>query len=68
MRPFEESNRLTTPGITPRPLTVTVNAKSTTVPFIQASRRRSGVGEREELTRAVLLAGVEEQLETEADA
>ena len=34
MRPFEELNRLTTPGITPRPLTVTVNAKSTTIPFI----------------------------------
>lgn len=68
MSPLEESNRLTTPGITPRPLTATANATINYCSFTvwQASSRRRG--EYLRLTGAVLLAGVEEQLQAEADA
>jgi hypothetical protein len=61
MRPLEESNRLTTPGMTPRPLTAIANS---TVNYCTSG----GGGRGYHLTRSILLTGVEEQLEAEADA
>jgi hypothetical protein len=67
MRPLEESNRLTTPGMTPRPLTEIANSTvNYCAPKTCAQLQTRGGGY--QLTRSVLLAGVEEQLEAEADA